>query len=349
MQKLFSCLYGSGLYGTVTPSSDRDIKHIILPAIGDLLIGKKVVNVANHTNKQKNVKNSVDDVDEEFIPIQMFARDFLKGQVYALELAFAIDGDQAEQIFHTKDDQVNFYMNFFKFTYELREKFLTSNIKAMMGYVVNQASLYSFKGERLNVAREFKEIISSVIYEEKPNYTIGDAFKENPLFEKQCIDLQKRYPKYFKISTYNIGDGRYRDCVEILEKIFAFTMRTNHAIKVIEDIVNKYGARADAASEKNVDWKATMHAVRIVNEGISILQNHTLSFPYDKEYIDYLLSIRRGEQPLNEIKILLDEKLELLKELEKTTSLPEASIELRAEFDDWLTNWMKIYYNITTN
>ena len=39
MQKLFTCQYGSRLYGTQTPTSDLDLKHVFLPALNDLLVG----------------------------------------------------------------------------------------------------------------------------------------------------------------------------------------------------------------------------------------------------------------------------------------------------------------------
>jgi RNA repair pathway DNA polymerase beta family len=86
---LFSCQYGSRLYGTQTPTSDLDLKHVYLPALNDLLVGKQLANKVKKTNTKMNTRNGADDVDEEFLPVQVFARDFMMGQTYALELAFA--------------------------------------------------------------------------------------------------------------------------------------------------------------------------------------------------------------------------------------------------------------------
>src|ERR1035437_5203403 len=303
MQKLFTTLYGSGLYGTKTPTSDRDLKHIVLSPLNDLLLGKKIDNKVKKTNTEKNVRNGVDDVDEEFITLQTFARHFIEGQTYAIELAFAIDGNHAEQTFYDPRGIVKMYktghgksaiakpmvtINDFapydnltgdrvetpfiiEFIRELREKFLTSNIKAMMGYVVNKASLYSFKGERLNVTREALAIFTSAA-NCFVGVKVGDILHEDPWFALKTAELAAKYPKYFKKTEYDRdGSGVMGPCFMILEKVIPFTDRIEHSLRVITTIEKKYGSRAEQASESNVDWKATMHALRIVDEGLQIL------------------------------------------------------------------------------
>lgn len=128
MNLLFSCLFGSGLYGTKTPTSDRDVKHVVLPELNDLLLGKKVTNTVKKTNKLANTKNTEDDVDEEFIPLQVFAQDFMMGQTYAIELAFAVDNTEAEQTFYSRNGEKlegrtegNNEVPFIVFTRELRQ------------------------------------------------------------------------------------------------------------------------------------------------------------------------------------------------------------------------------------
>ena len=114
-----------------------------MPDLDEILIGKSIENKVKKTNNIAFTKNSSEDVDEEYIPVQVFAKHFLDGQSYALELAYAVEYTAADQIIH---DPL-----FLGFCRELRNQFLTSNISALTGYAVNQASLYSFKGERVNV------------------------------------------------------------------------------------------------------------------------------------------------------------------------------------------------------
>lgn len=357
MEKLFSCFFGSRLYGTHTPTSDIDVKYIVLPDLNSLIIGKQLVNKVKKTNNETNTRNTADDVDEEYIPIQIFARDFLHGQTYALELAFAIEGDHAAQKFHTNlfgsDEEHRWWMAtgdakfqlFYKFVRELRAGFLTSNVKALMGYAVNQASLYSFKGERLNVVREVRAILEMTA-RAFVNVRLGDCMQEDKQFSEMAMELTQKYPKYFKLEDYDIGGGVMRPCFKLLEKTLPFTDRVDHSVGVVKALESKYGSRADQASESNVDWKATMHAVRIVDEGNGLLEKGHLSFPFDTWYVDHLLSIKRGLVPLDEVRNELNEKLEKLKSLEETTKLPKLTPKLSDEFDTWLANWMRIFYKI---
>ena len=352
MKKLFSCLYGSRLYGTQTPTSDLDLKHIYLPSLDDMLLGKQLANKVKKTNTAKNTRNGADDVDEEFLPVQVFARDFMMGQTYALELAFAIEGTHADQKFYVYptlgDEDHRWYqatgdlkhLPFYQFVRELRERFLTSNIKALVGYAVNQASLYSFKGERLNAVREVLEVLKEL---ELAGETVRLGYHAE---DGRWGLLARKYPKYFKQTEYDIGDGQMRPCFVLLEKTLPFTNDLRMSVKVVKNLADKYGSRADAASADNVDWKATMHALRIVNEGTQLLTEKRLVFPFDQAYVDRLLAIKRGEVSLDEVKAELDEKLEVLKTLEQTTDLPPTSRELTEEFETWLAGWMRRFYNV---
>ena len=353
MQKLFSCQYGSRLYGTQTPTSDLDLKHVYLPALNDLLVGKQLVNKVKKTNDAKNVRNGADDVDEEFLPVQVFARDFMMGQTYALELAFAVDGTHAGQRLYCYSEMMNDedyrwfqatgdvkFLPFYQFVRELREKFLTSNIKALMGYAVNQASLYSFKGERLNAAREVLAVLKelALVNDTERLGTHGE--------DSRWISLAVKYPKYFKKTEYDIGDGQMRPCFMLLEKTLPFTNDLRMSVSVVNNLVKKYGSRADAASADNVDWKATMHALRVVDEGLQLLKNQRMQFPFEPDYVAKLLAVKRGEVDLDVVKAELDEKLTELKTLEQTTSLQQHTQEMTKEFEQWLAQWMRRFYNV---
>ena len=346
MQRLFSCMFGSRLYGTQTPTSDIDWKHIVLPDLDSLLLCKKIENKVKKTNNEMNTRNGVDDVDEEFIPLQVFAKHFIEGQTYAIELAFAIDGTHADQSFFDLDGESHKTSLFYKFVKEMREKFLTSNIKAMMGYVVNQASLYSFKGERLNATRELDVLITEVDMYYKCDDTTLAVIDQAPVWKPYVDALEAKYPKYFRRDVYDIGGGRMKPCLIILEKTLPYTNTIIQTLKVLESLQKKYGSRADQASEHNVDWKATMHALRIVNEGIELLSTKKLSFPFEQSYVDYLLSVKRGERPLDPIKEDLSNKLNYMKELELKTHLPVCNEAFKKDFDKWLVVKLREFYKL---
>lgn len=353
---LYETLFGSHLYGTNTPTSDLDVKRIVLPSLDHVLLGKPLVNRVHKTNKAKNVRNGADDVDQEDIPLQVFIQDFVQGQTYAIELAFSF-GSPAMRTFNSE---------FYALVKELRSEFLTSNIKAMMGYVFNQANIYSFKGERLNCAREFKEALLSEFTDvdagddpltdllpsgQDYKGVYGDvaevAVKRHAAYLAKFKALEVKYPKYFRVSEYDIGEGRMRPCFIVLEKTFPWTNTLGHSLMVAETLIGKYGSRANQASESNVDWKALMHAVRIIDEGLELLMTHSLTLPRPPEQVKRLLQIKRGELPLEPIKNELVEKLDRLKGVADTCGLPSSSDkQLTKRVEEFSIRWLRTFYGL---
>ena len=338
MKKLFTVQYGSRLYGTNTPTSDVDLKHVVLPELNDLLLCKQVSNVVKKTNNQKFTKNSEKDVDEEFIPVQVFAKDFLNGQTYALELAYAVDYTEAGQVLH---DPL-----FKTFCKELRNRFLTSNMTALVGYSVNQASLYSFKGERLNAVRGLEKVYKTML-------ELDSADGARPLdyvdvFEREVAPLALEFPKYIQLTEYAINhEGTMRPCVKMLEKVLPYTSTFSTNLGVVKAALKKYGSRADAASIDNVDWKATMHAFRIVDEGITLLRDRHLVFPLDKTRVNFLLDVKYGKIEYNDVIELINAKLAELKEIEAESILPKKTFELEHNLDSFLVKWLRKWYNLS--
>lgn len=121
---MFKTQYGSRLYGTNGPNSDTDWKYLFLPTFKDVLLGKQVLKTKFVS---PNVADKSTQVDEDFVPVQKFAYDFLKGVPYAVEVAFGADGTHAEQ---------KFVHPFFEdFVGQLRAKFLTRKLSGFLGFV----------------------------------------------------------------------------------------------------------------------------------------------------------------------------------------------------------------------
>jgi hypothetical protein len=332
MIPLFTTLYGSMLYGTSTPESDEDKKVIVLPDLRRMMLGKVPKNKVKGTNKKEFVKNSAEDTDEEIVPIQVFAKDVLDGQTYALELVWAVDYSNAGQkLFHPK---------FVEFCHELRSKFTTSSMRPMIGYAVNQATLYSAKGERLNAVEDLMAAINSfqISFDEK-FFSVWDELT------KKVQPLADKYPMQIKITDYKINpQGDRRPCIKILEKILPAMASFEHNYNTIEAIHKKYGARAKAAQEDEIDWKATAHALRIIDEGITILSGKPLVYPYDKAYCERFLSIKPGEIDHKIIMKEITDGLDKLQLLQSLSGLPEKTQALEQSMYDWLYSWLLIFY-----
>ena len=339
---LYTTQFGSRLFGTSTPQSDLDIKHIELPSLGHLLMGRGVSNRVATTNGEG--KNGPEDVDVEHVPLQRFARDFYEGQTYALEIAFSIDGRHAGQTHYGPDGQpgpMDPSSMFCQFVEELKARFLTSNIRAMMGYVVTQASLYSLKGERLNAANAVKAALESV----DPDITVEQAMAI-PQFAEQIQSAIQEHPKYVQITRYDRGAHGMAPCLSLLQKIIPYSVSARAALGTAQSSIKRFGQRANAASADNVDWKATMHALRIVSEGVDLMRDGRIVLPHPPARAARLLAVRRGEIPLPEVSQEIETKLEALKTLETQAQRPPISDELTAEFDQWLQGWMMRFYGV---
>ncbi len=335
MRKLFSTMYGSHLYGTSTPESDIDWKYVVLPDLDSLLLGKKLVNEVKKTNKQAFTKNTSEDLDEEFIPIQIFARDFLGGQTYALEIAFAVESTHAGQTIH---DPL-----FLEFVRELRARFLTSNIKALAGFATNQALVYSTKGERLNAVRATLDVFQQFPKDAKVSEHTED-------FKRSMMNVEMEFVSQVMLTNYDrSGKGDMAPCVNLLGKILPFSATFGYNLTTIEALRDKYGSRADAASTTKADWKATMHARRVIMEGIDLLTDHSITFPYSHDTVEELLSIKQGGMPYEEVMSEINAGLDFLDSLSEVSRLPKADAALRSQQETWLLPWLRRFYNLPSH
>lgn len=328
---LFSTRYGSHLFGNHRPDSDTDWKHIVLPPISSLLLGETPRNVVVKTNVTEGVRNTRQDVDIEYIPLHVFARDFLSGQTYALELAYAVEYTAADQQIHEP--------RFVEFCRELRARFLTNNIYAMSRYCAGMAELYEDKAERMRAA----EAVYAVLHKFPKEAKIEDFVEP---FESEMREVATRFPKYVAITTYERDKkGTLAPCLDLLGRSLHYTGTFYYWGGVVAGLILKYGKRTrEIASDGKRDWRAMTHAVRIVHEGIELMRGNDLVFPFEATYCDYLRSIRRGEHSYEDITQVIVEGLEELTRLANVSLLPSASPELSRELEVWLLGWLvKLY------
>lgn len=343
---LYSTLFGSHLFGTARPDSDTDLKHIELPAIQGLLVGRRIANRVEKTNQAERVKNGKDDVDVEFVPLQVFARDFMLGQTYALEIAFSIDGSHAKQ---THFDEGGSPLPpgapslFKEFVAELKSEFLTCDIGKILGMAVNQANVYSAKGGRLAAAQSIVELFESA----PPGLRIRDALAR-PDFAARAAQVEALHPDGFRRETTADGGGRLAESFLLLEeKTVHLTVELSRGLVVARALAQRYGKRAEEASKKAGDWKATMHAMRVLDEGIDLLTLGRIDLPTPAPRARRLLEIREGLHAMEPIRSELDAKIARVKELEGGSPLPRLTPELEARFDQWLQGWMMRFYGLS--
>jgi hypothetical protein len=328
MTTLFKTEFGSRLYGTHTEASDHDYKEVYLPDLKQLVVGMRLKNTVHNTNPGDR-KNEVGDIDVERIPFQVFARDFIGGQTYALEIAFACRSNAGTHV----DSR------FFEACLHLSDYYLTANVQSMIGYALSQAHRYGIRGSRMATVYKFRDIAQK--YSGDPLRKLRDI----PAFVEEVRAAQD---KYLKLDTYEGANGEDAPCIILLEKIYPLDIQMQEAFRRIEKLLSQYGVRTEATMEANgVDWKSVSHALRISQQALDILTTGNLVFPLEpKEHREYVLAVKQGKRPWDEVAEVIAQILEKIEVAKETTRLPQRTPELYEEFEAWLGDFTMNLYGL---
>lgn len=328
MNKIFSIMFGSNLYGTSTPDSDKDYKHIHLPDLNDLLLGKRIKNKVETTGNEKS-KNGKGDVDKEYVPLQVFLNDFFSGQSYALEVAFgAVNSDPYAQYTYASSDD-GYFLSVCE---DLTEHFVHRNVDAMVGFAVAQAVKYGMKGNRLRALEELVEGLSKL----EPEMILGDVDNLTDIIDGKRIF----------ITEYQINEDEvYAPCINVLGKIYPFTIKVQTAQRRAQKAIDSYGARAKAAIDNGIDWKSLHHALRVSYQCIELLDKGTITLPLTGDVLNHVMDVKLEKRDYVDVIADIKTNLDIIDELKKTTKLIEQD-DLREDFNKYKLDVVKLYYGL---
>ena len=333
MKVLYSSVYGSRLFGTDTPNSDWDFKCVVLPSLDELLLGTKIKNMSENTTNNSR-KNTADDVDTEFIPLQQFAYDFYMGQSYAIDLAFMV----GQNLVGAKLDSPEFG----KFCAVLRDQFLTKNVQKLVNYSTHQAMLYSDKGMRLLAWEAIRDLLVKC-----PNNLRIDTSDE---LMGYISNLAGEYSDCMKVTEYLASADHLKPCVVINRVTIPYSSRVETALLTVKANIKSYGSRVrQSANNQGADFKALSHAVRIVLSGIDVVENRFITFPYSPDRVKLLREIRSGLHSREYINdALVAPNLRKLETLIEKSDLPDQSPVLKEKQDNLVLSFLKDSYRKET-
>lgn len=305
-QLIFETQFGSHLYGTNTPNSDKDLKRVYIPEPRRIIlpVGTGTSNVSTKANER--AKNSADDVDIESFALRRFVDLLLEGQTVALDILFATplirDGSIEGQI---GLDWINLWY--------ARRHFFSRKPAAFLGYCKQQANKYGIKGSHVAAARRAVEILETL----EASHPGGKLY-DFPLsmgemaFGEEFINILR-------------PDTALNDGVQYLEvnnRKVPLTATVDYALGVFRKMLKGYGERALLA-EKNegVDWKALSHAVRIGEQAIEFLQTENIVFP--RANAEELKAIKTGKLEYKVVAERIENLLEQVEAASLVSKLPE--------------------------
>lgn len=302
MNMIMRCVFGSHLYGTDTPESDRDYKGIYLPEPYECYTGKieKSINISTGNNYSKNSK---DDIDEEIYSLQYFMTLAKRGEMIVIDML------------HVPDHMIIESSNIWKILKgRKKELFYSKNLSGYLGYIRTQTAKYGIKGSRLAA---MKEVINCM-----------------ERFDKKC--RMEVIWNLLPINEYcmfvdNPKENRWKH-YECCGKQLTSTQTIENAYAVIKNMYDRYGERAKKA-EKNegIDWKAVSHAFRAGYQLKEIYETGDLVYPLKNA--EYIKDIKLGKFNYKQDKIgetletLYNEIVELSNKSKYPETISEAMLD----------------------
>jgi len=307
MDIIVKCLAGSHLFGTNTATSDMDYKGIFIPTRKQILLGQYKESVSKSTGDDDS-KNGQDDIDIEMYSVKKFFKMISKGDTAALELLF------------TPADCIIEKSPMWDMIVSQREKLLSSQVSAMIGYARQQANKYGIKGSRMG---ELATCIDNL-------KEIQKTFDfQNPKLKhgwEEIVDKMKNleHVHFLELPISTGTSSSLVPAIEILGKKFDHHNSFIHVLEIICGIYKNYGARARQAKANNgIDWKALSHATRVSIQGIELLKSGKITLPLSEGDREIVMKIKTGIMPYKEVSQLLEDLLAGLERAKRDSNLPD--------------------------
>jgi len=297
---VFSCgvvhmVFGSYLYGTDSPESDRDYKGIFLPHKKEIYLGKIPKSITTNTKRSNHTKNTSIDIDNEVYSLHYFIELACEGQTVAIDMLYA------------PNDMIIYSSDIWEEIVKERSRFNTKNLKAFIGYARRQASKYGVKGSRLAAAKhvlDFCDHSKDLTEDTKLRYVwailpIGEHIHK--------LDADQYGIRFYQVCGRKISD----------------TCSMRQLRDIVYNFYLSYGERARLAeSNSGIDWKAVSHAFRAAYQVKEILTTGEIVFPLKEA--QFLRGIKSGNfDYTNYVAPKLDELMTEVEDLAAKSKLPE--------------------------
>lgn len=317
--------FGSHVYGTNIETSDTDYKGIYLPPISSCVLGNINHSITFNTKHDFNKKNNKSDIDFEIYSLQKYISLLIEGQTVAIDMLFTpkkfyVEFDKKSKLWEVWNEIIN-----------NKIRLLPSGTSSFAGYCKTQAAKYGLKGSRIAAVKKTIHLSEQLHQEDKIsvhldkfNMLVGSSDEVEKLLSADGTPLIR----FVDISNNKTGlTDKY---LEICNRKFSINIKIKQLTEKLKEINEDYGQRARLAeNNKNVDWKALMHAVRVCFEAKELLLTANVTFPRPEK--ELLLKIRRGNLPYKEVASLIEEGLKELDEVKFKSVLPTVADKKYAE------------------
>lgn len=309
MTIFFKTLFGSHLYGTDTPKSDRDYKAIYMPAAEDILLQRVKRNINQNTNSG-NSKNTNQDEDFEIFSLGEFAKLLLESQTVAYDMLFAPEEFRLDTGTNLLDKNG---LGPWEDLQKNKHKFLCKQTKSFIGYAVRQAAKYGIKGSRLAAVEDSL----CEVRKHSLETVLGDCA------ESFVPALIEKHGETGAIKVHP-ADGKNVAMLEVCGRKIQYSLKLRECEKMLCRVLEIYGERSQLAKQNlGVDWKALSHAVRCMEQVKEFFKTSHMTLPLKAEPRALVLAIKKGEMSYLEVAAIIESGYAEIEELALKSTLPE--------------------------
>lgn len=276
---------GSHLYGTNTETSDEDFAGVFIPSIDYLLGIKRMEEVdAGEESKDETGKNTKDAIDYTLHSLTKFARLAAENNPNILEMLFV---NKENLLLATPNGQS---------LLDSKKLFISKRLKhRFLGYAFNQKHKMIIKLENYEKLLEAANFLN----------------ESDKRFVLELIDVEHN-PLFI----------RKKDHVSIGDINIPITSTVKKAKALVDRRLASFGSRTELVTKHGFDVKFGSHLIRLILEGIELLETGNLIFPLS--YAPLLLDIKNGKYSLKEVLLLADEYEKKIEGLYESSPLPNS-------------------------
>ena len=311
---IFKCRTGSHLYGLNRETSDEDFLSVFIPSSKDLL-GLQKCEIINNSTKSSSEsrRNDESDVDDTSYSLPKFLHLLLQNNPNILESLFV----SKENILICEPE--------FQYLIDNYDKIVSLKVQhTFSGYAYSQKQKLVTKKERYLSLSEGLKYLENIAKKENKDL---DTLLENQLFwrnitEKESIDLNNLL-KYYKGSKFNTES-------------FHKGMDIGMIYCRIRQEYEQYGWRVKTKEFEtlHMDCKFAYHLIRLMLEGIELLETGKLFYPISGNNKKQLMDIRDGLVSYDELLLMFNDYDTIFKERVSTSKLRHSS-----DFN-WANDWL---------
>lgn len=302
MTIIMETVFGSHLYGTETPASDRDWKAVHLPPARDILLQRIKPTISEKTKADGAAKNTADDIDRESWALHQFFKLIREGQTVAMDALFST------HVTWTRAPSplwLEIVAN--------RHRLVSRKAGAFLGYCRQQANKYGIKGSRMAAARRASEATAELLAEAGTQAKLGDA---NPWLRSNLAGME-----HIEFVERPAAGGGTITHLSVCGRLAPYTATIKNAHEIFAKLFAEYGKRALAAEQnEGVDWKALSHAVRVGRQALELLETGHMTFPRPERV--HLVKIKMGALAYQPVAEEIEGLLMAVEEASVTSLLP---------------------------